>query len=73
MTATRSPSVIASTWSWVTYTDVVGTSWWIFLSSARSWVAQLGVEVGQRLVQQEHLGVAGQCPAHRNPLALTAR
>ena len=35
--------------------------------------AQLGVEVGQRLVEQEELGVAHQRPAHRDALALAAR
>ena len=35
--------------------------------------AQLGVEVRQRLVHQEHLRLAHDRPAHRHPLALTAR
>ncbi|MGX1121574.1 hypothetical protein RKD37_006937 [Streptomyces ambofaciens] len=35
-------------------------------------VAELGVEVGQRLVHQEGGGVAGDGPAHRHPLAFTA-
>ncbi len=34
--------------------------------------AQLGVEVGQRLVEQEHAGLADDRPAHRHPLALAA-
>ena len=34
---------------------------------------QLGVEVGQRLVHQEHRRLAHDRPAHRHPLALTAR
>ena len=34
--------------------------------------AQLGVEVGQRLVHQEHLRRADDRPAHRDPLALAA-
>ena len=34
--------------------------------------AQLGVEVGQRLVEQEHLGVAHDRAAHRHALALAA-
>ena len=34
--------------------------------------AQLGVEVGQRLVHQERLRVADDGPAHRDPLALAA-
>ncbi len=35
-------------------------------------IAELGVEVGQRLVHQERGGVAGDGPAHGDPLALTA-
>ncbi len=34
--------------------------------------AQLGVQVGQRFVEQEQLGVAGQRTAHRDALALAA-
>jgi hypothetical protein len=34
--------------------------------------AQLGVEVGQRLVHQEHLRLAHDGPAHRHPLPLAA-
>ena len=34
---------------------------------------ELGVEVRQRLVEQEHLGVAHDGPAHGDPLALPAR
>ena len=35
--------------------------------------AQLGVEVGQRLVEQEHLRIAHNRAAHRDALALSAR
>ena len=35
ITATRSPSVIASVWSWVTYTVVVPTRCWIRDTSVR--------------------------------------
>ena len=35
--------------------------------------AQLGVEVRQRLVEQEHLRVADDGPAHGHALALAAR
>ena len=35
--------------------------------------AQLGVEVGQRLVEEEHLGMADDGAAHRHPLPLAAR
>ena len=34
--------------------------------------AQLGVEVAQRLVEQERVGLAHDRPAHRHPLALAA-
>ena len=34
--------------------------------------AQLGVQVGQRLVEQEHLGLAHDGPAHGHALALAA-
>ena len=34
--------------------------------------AQLGVEIGQRLVEQEELGIAHQRPSHRDALALAA-
>jgi hypothetical protein len=34
--------------------------------------AQLGVEVGQRLVEQEHLRIAHDGAAHRDALALAA-
>ncbi len=35
--------------------------------------AELGVQVRERLVQQEHLGLANERPAHRHALALAAR
>ena len=34
--------------------------------------AQLGVEVGQRFVEQERVGLPDDGPAHRDPLALAA-
>jgi hypothetical protein len=34
---------------------------------------QLGVEVGERLVEQENLGLAHKCSADRDPLTLAAR
>src|SRR5207244_13064569 len=34
---------------------------------------ELGVEVGQRLIEQEHRGLAHDRPAHRHPLPLAAR
>ncbi len=41
MTATRSPIVIASTWSWVTYSVVVPRSRWILAISERIWTRSL--------------------------------
>src|SRR5262245_62197658 len=35
--------------------------------------AQLGIEIGQRLVEQEHLRVAHDRAPHRDALALAAR
>ena len=63
-TQMRSPMVMASTWSWVTYTTVDGRP--VFAqgavqirSGARAWTgAQLGIQVGQRLIEQEHLGAS---------------
>jgi hypothetical protein len=42
------------------------------LISVRICTAQLGVEIGQRLVEQEHLGVADDRPAHGHALPLSA-
>jgi hypothetical protein len=47
---------------------VVGTRW----RSSFSSTPQLGVEVGQRLVEQEHGGVAHDAAAERHPLLLAA-
>src|SRR5438094_817058 len=41
MTAIRSPMVIASTWSWVTYIKVVPSRWCIFWSSIRVWTRSI--------------------------------
>jgi hypothetical protein len=42
------------------------------LISARIWTRRLGVEVRQRLVEQEGLGLAHDGAAHGDALALTA-
>ena len=34
---------------------------------------ELGVEVGERLVEQKHLGLADDGPSHRHPLPLPSR
>ena len=36
-------------------------------------LAQLRVQVGQRLIEDEHLGLAHDGPSDRHPLALAAR
>ena len=35
--------------------------------------AQLGVEVRERLIEQEHLGLSHECTAHGDALSLAAR
>ena len=72
ITASRSPRVIASVWSWVTYTVVVCSRRWMRVISDAHLDAQLGVEVGEGLVHEEGLGVANDGAAHRHPLALAA-
>ena len=34
---------------------------------------QRRIEIGQRLIEQKHIGIAHNCPANRHPLALTTR
>ncbi len=70
MTATRSPSVMASVWSWVTYTMVVPKPLLEPRHLGTHLHAQLRVEVRQRLVHQERGRVAHDRAAHRDPLAL---
>ena len=73
MTAIRSESVIASSWSWVTNTDVVPRRRWRCLTSVRIRAAQRGVEVGERLVEQEDERLLDERPAERDALLLAAR
>ena len=72
MITTRSPKVMASTWSWVTNTDVVGISACRRLISMRICARSFGVEVRQRLVEQEHLRIAHDAAAERDALLLSA-
>ena len=44
-----------------------------FFDFAAHLIAQLCIQVGQRLVKQEHLGLAHDGAANRHPLALPAR
>ncbi len=55
-TAMRSLIVSASSWSWVTKTNVMPTSRWICFSSVCIVQAQLEVQRAERLVEQQHLG-----------------
>ena len=72
ITTTRSASVIASTWS-CGDVDRGGAHLLVHLLDLDAHLhAQLGVEVGQRLVEQEHLGVAHDGAAHGDALALAA-
>ena len=65
--------VIASIWSWVTKTVVVLSRWCSSLISARICTRSLASRFDERLVEQEHLRVAHDRPAHRHPLPLPAR
>ena len=71
-TATRFPSVIASPWSWVTYTVVTPRRSWSAAMSAPHLHAELRVEVRERLVHEVDARLADDRPAHRDPLALSA-
>ena len=51
---------------------VVLRRWWRRAISARVCDAQLGVEVGERLVHEEHGGLADDGAAERDALALAA-
>ena len=68
----RSPMVIASTWSWVTWTMVVPSAPVQLDQLGAHGGAQLGVEIGKRLVEQEGLRLAHQRAAQRDALALAA-
>ena len=73
ITATRSPIVIASVWSCVTYIVVVPSRVWMPRDLGAHLDPELRVEVRQRLVHQERLRLAHDRAAHRHPLALPAR
>ena len=72
MMISRSASVMASIWSWVTNTEVTPR---LAVQAAHFGAhgdAQLGIEVGERLVEQEHLGLAHHGAGHGDALALAA-
>ena len=51
---------------------VAPSSWWSLASSTRICDAELGVEVGERLVEEEDLGLADDGAADGDALALAA-
>ena len=63
---------MASIWSWVTKTIVVFSCLRQRLDLGPHLPAQLGVEIGQRLVEQERLRIAHDGAPHRDALALAA-
>ena len=73
MTPTRSAIASASSWSWVTNRVVVPTSSWIRRISSRSCDADLGVQRGQRLVEQQHLRLGSPAPGPAPPAAAGRR
>ena len=73
MTAMRSDIVSASSWSCVTYTNVIPTSRWMPLQLDLEALAQLQVERAERLVEQQHRGLVDQRARQRDALLLAAR
>ena len=73
ITAIRSATSIASSWSWVTSTVVRP----LLIVQSPQPRPQLGADVGvqraERLVEQQHLRLDGQRPGQCHPLALAAR
>ena len=68
----RSAIDIASSWSWVTTTNVMPTSCCSRLSSSCISRADLAVERGQRLIEQQQPGSLDDGPRQRHPLPLAA-
>ena len=73
MTTMTSLIVSASSWSWVTYTNVIPTSRWSGLELELHLLAQLEVEGAQRLVEEQHGGLVDERPGEGDPLLLAAR
>ena len=72
-TATRSPSVIASVWSWVTYSVVTPSRWCSFTSSARICTRSFASRFESGSSMRNDGGMAHDRAAHRDTLALAAR
>ena len=73
MMATRSEIDIASSWSWVTKTEVTRSRWWSSLISDPHAHAERRIEVAEGLVEQEHGGLPDERPAEGHTLLLAAR
>ena len=72
-TATRSPRWKASSCSWVTRTVVMPTRWIAARSSRRVRSRSVGIEVRERLVEQQHARLGREGAGERHPLLLAAR
>ena len=72
MTAIVSAIVIASSWSCVTWMNVIPTSCWIALQLELHLLAQLEVERAERLVEQEHARLVDERARERDALLLAA-
>ena len=72
MTTSRSAIVRASSWSCVTMTVVSPSFSLQFADLDAHLLPQLGIEVGQRLVEQQHVGAEDERTRQRHPLLLAA-
>ena len=72
ITATVSAIVMASSWSWVTWTNVMPDLGLDPLELDLHLPAQLEVERAERLVEQQHLGPVDERPGQGDPLLLAA-
>ena len=72
MTQIRSAMAIASSWSWVTNRKVVLDLALDILEEELHLLAQLDIEGGQRLVEQDEARLADDGPGQRHALALPA-
>ena len=73
ITATRSEMAIASAWSWVTSTVVMPEAELQPADLGANLDPQVGVEVRERLVKQQHHRLLDQRTCQRHSLALPAR
>ena len=73
MTTMTSLIVSASSWSWVTYTNVIPTSLLEGLELELHLLAELQVECAERLVEEQHRRMVDERPGERDALLLAAR